>query len=332
MTGSGWSELVTTALLGTDRRPLPPELLEANGHGVPGRDPAGILLSAGARHRAVARASAPLQRCSAAPTAPPPDLPDAPQAAQELLHQMLAKPLPELVNAWLAAAQVRAVRAAPQDWSDLAALAGRRADYDRQLLARAVGRQGSWFLDQNPDWQRLAEEVRRELQVVPGPTRPKTKQADQTNQTHPDRAEQAGQPGQTGRAAPDPPVPGMLDLRGRPEAALEVPAPWPRALTAGALQVLLAGQLGWRASRYGAAVGARMAVADADLLQQAADALPGVVTGGGPGLRLAHEALAAVEQSVRLRGEIERTFDPPDQADPDPGPPTHAQEDLDDRA
>lgn len=312
MTGGGWSELVTTALLGTDRRPLPPELLGADRDGASGRDPAEILLSAAARHRAVARASAPLQRCAAAPTAPPPDLPDAPGAAQELLQRLLAKPLAELVDAWLAAAQVRAVRAAPEHWSDLAALAASRPDYDRRLLAQAVGRQGSWFLDQNPDWQRLAEAVRRELQAVPGPTGPETDAADP--------------------AAPEARVPGPVDLRARPEAALEVPAPWPRALTVGALQVLLTGQLGWRASRYGAAIGARMAAVDADLLQQAADALPEVVTGGGPGLRLARDALAAVEQSVRIRAEIDRTFDPPDPARTDVGPPTHAQEDLDDRA
>ena len=310
MSGPDWAELVTTALLGTDRRPLPDALLEASGPAGPARDPAGILLSAAARHRAVAQAAAPLQRCAAPPTAPPPDLPDAPAAAQELLHRLLAKPLAELVNAWLATAQARSVRAAPEHWSDLAALAASRPDYDRRLLASALGRPGSWFLDQNPDWQRLAGAVRQELGATPGAAGPEAQPAAPATS-----------------AVPDPRLPGPVELRTRPEAALEVPAPWPRALAVAALQVLLSGQLGWRASRYGAAVGARMAAADADLLQQAADALPEVVAGGGPALRLAREALAAVEQSVRLRAEIDRTFDPPDPAGAGPGAATDIQED-----
>ena len=333
MTGPGWGELVTTALLGTDRRPLPPELLGEVGARAPGRDPADILLSAAARYRAVARASAPLERCAAPPVAPPADLPDAPAAAQQLLHRLLARPLAELVNAWSAAAAARAVRAAPEHWSDLAALAATRPDYDRGLLARALGRQGSWFVDQNPDWQALAAALRRELAAAPG----------------------MGPPPSAGAvpALPVAQLPGVVDLRARPEAAFDVPAPWPRALTVGALQVLLGGQLGWRASRYGAAVGARMAAADADLLLQAAEALAGSVPGHGPGLRLAGEALAAVEESARARAEIDRTFDPaqppddpahpsddpahppddPAQPPDDPASrPTYVQEDPDDRA
>jgi len=312
MTGPGWGDLVTTALLGTDRRPLPPELLGEVGVSSPGRDPADVLLSAAARYRAVARASAPLERCAAPPVAPPPDLPDAPGAAQELLHRLLAKPLAELVNAWLAAATARAVRAAPEHWSDLAALAATRPEYDRGLLARALGRQGSWFVDQNPDWHALAAALRRELTAAPG----------------------SGPPPAAG-ALPAVPVAqpaGVVDLRARPEAAFEVPAPWPRALTVGALQVLLGGQLGWRASRYGAAVGARMAVADADLLLSAAEALAGSVPGRGPGLRLAREALAAVEESARARTEIDRIFDPAHPPDDAASRPTHVQKDRDDRA
>lgn len=316
MTAPDWAELVTTALLGTDRRPLPHELLEVHGAGPGGPDPAEVLLSAAARHRAVARAAAPLQRCAAAPVAPPPDRPDAPEAAQDMLGRLLATPVAELVNAWLATAQLRGVRAGPEHWSDLAALATSRPDYDRRLLAHALGTQGSWFLDQNPDWERLAETVRRELQPVARSSGPAAGPAD--------HSAAAG-------ATPDPRVPGPVDLRSRPEAALEVPGPWPRALSVGALQVLLSGQLGWRASRYGAAVGARMAAADADLLQQAADALPELVA-AGPGLRLARDALAAVEQSVRLRAEIGLAFDPPDATGTATSTPTQAQEGSDDRA
>ena len=270
-----WDEVVTTALLGTDRRPLPPDLLPP---AAPGVDvPAGtVLLDHAVRRRALDRAARPLGRCPAPPVAPDDRTPWAPPAAQKLLAQLLARPVPELLNAWLAAAAARHVRPAPEHWTGLVALAATRPDVDCGVLAAALGPQGVWFVAQNPAWARLAEVLDR-----PVPSRP------------------VGTP---------PDVPDETAVRARPELALDVPAPWPRELAVAALRVLLGGQLGWRASRYGAAVGARLAAADTDLLQQAADALPTGVGRGTPGMRLVQEAVAAAAAAAADRAAVDQVF------------------------
>jgi hypothetical protein len=195
------------------------------------------------------------------------------------LARLLARPDAELVNAWLAAAALREVRPAPEHWTDLVALAATRPDYDRGLLSRALGPQGLWFVDQNPAWSRLAET----LHAVGEEALPSEPAA----------------------------VPAEAEVRGRPELALGVPAPWPRPLTLAALRVLVSGQLGWRASRYGTAVGARVDAADLDLLQQALDALPDVPERSRPGLRLLREAVLAAATAAQTRAEIEQVFDRP---------------------
>lgn len=269
-----WTEVVTTALLGTDRRPLPTDLLPPDG---PGGGGAGVvLLEHAVRQRAVRRAARPLGRCPAPPVAPDDGLAWAPPAAQELLARLLARPVPELLNAWLAAAAGRRVRPAPEHWTELAALAATRPDLDRGLLGSALGSQGVWFVGQNPAWARLAAVL-----AQPVPSRP---------------------------ARPEAAVPDEAAVRARPELALDVPAPWPRELTVAALQVLLSGQLGWRASRYGAAVGARLAAEDADLLQQAADAVPGGAGRGLPGLQVLQEAVAAVAAAAADRAAVDQAF------------------------
>ncbi|GAA1435461.1 hypothetical protein GCM10009616_32640 [Microlunatus lacustris] len=272
---AAWSEVVTTALLGTDRRPLPPELLPP---AAPGPDGAAatVLLEHALRRRALDRAARPLGRCPAPPVAPDDRTPWALPAALELLARLLARPVPELLNAWLAAAAARRVRPAPEHWTDLAALAATRPDLDRGVLAAALGPQGVWFVAQNPVWGRLAEVLDRPV---------------------PSRTD--GTPGD---------VPDETAVRARPELALDVPAPWPRELAVAALRVLLAGQLGWRASRYGAAVGARLAAADADLLQQAADALPAGAGRGAPGLRVVQEAVDAAAAAAADRAAVDQVF------------------------
>lgn len=277
-----WGELVTTALLGTDRRPV----VTTSG-----------LLDEAARHRASSRSAPPLARCPAPPRAPELERPEAPVPAQELLDGLLGRPVAELVNGWLAAAVAAQVLAAPRHWAALAALAANRPDYDRRLLALALGRAGSWFLDQNPAWSRLAESVRRTLAQPPTEAEPGPND-DGSNRAWADASV----------------VPGEAEVRARPEAALAVAAPWPRPLTVAALRVVLSGQLGWRAATYGSAVGARMAVADADLLQQATEA-PGIVDGRGapPGARLVQDAVAAATRSVQARVEIARSFTPSSQ-------------------
>lgn len=288
-----WDELVTTALLGTDRRPVVT---------------ATELLGDAARHRAATRCAAALQRCSAAPTGPEPELPWAPPPAQELLDALLARPVAELVNAWLAAAVQARVLLAPQHWTPLAGLASTRPDYDRRLLAAVVGPVGCWFLEQNPAWRRLAAGVRDHLT-------PRSPQAPSTDTPDP-----------TGGSGA---LPGEAEVRARPDAALEVPGPWPRSLTIAALRALLSGQLGWRAAGYGSALGARLALPDADLLQQADDALPGEGRGAPPGVRLVRDALAAATRSVEARDEIAGVFAP---LPPTPKSSEPSSEDPDGRA
>ncbi|WP_375426562.1 hypothetical protein [uncultured Friedmanniella sp.] len=273
-------ELVTTALLGTDRRPA----LTAT-----------ELLGEAARRWVRTRSSPTLAHCPAAATAPEPERPWAPPAAQDLLDALLARPVAELVNAWLAAAVEAHVLLPPQHWTPLAGLAATRPDYDRRLLAGALGAAGCWFLEQNPAWQRLAVAVR-----APAPV--------------PARRDPTGGAGA---------LPGEAELRARPDAALDVPGPWPRSLAVAALRVLLSGQLGWRAAAYGSALGTRMHPGDADLLAQAHEALADDGRASAPGVRLVQDALVAAARSVEIRAEIARTFatgpvdPPPSRKDPD---------------
>jgi hypothetical protein len=155
---SGWGDLVTTALLGTDRRPVPSDLPVAWGQFTPGReaaDPASTVLDLAARHRAVAQSGAPLDSWPAPTAAPDERLALAPRAAQDLLAGMLSTPEPGVVNLWLAACADRGLGAATEHWARLAALATRNALYDRALLAAVLGPRGRWFLGQNPQWAQL---------------------------------------------------------------------------------------------------------------------------------------------------------------------------------
>ncbi|GAA1848666.1 hypothetical protein [Microlunatus capsulatus] len=288
MVSAPWDEVVTTALLGTDRRPLPGFLTAAD----PDAPAPTALLEHAVRQRARHRAARPLGRCDAPAAAPDDPAPWAPPAAQELLGRLLARPVPELLNAWLAAAAARGVRPAPEHWTDLAALAATRPDLDRGVLAQALGPQGVWFVAQNLAWSRLADVLAR-----PVPGRP---------------------------AAPAGPVPDETAVRARPELALDVPAPWPRELAVAALRVLLGGQLGWRASRYGAAVGARLSADDLDLLDQAAAALPEGAGRGQPGLRLLQEAVAVAAAAAADRASVDQAFDDDDDA-PTPAAPPQEQ-------
>ncbi len=235
-----------------------------------------MLLDLAARQRARQRAARPLGRCPAPAAAPQDRTPWAPPTAQQLLTRLLARPEPELLNAWLAAAAGRHLRPAPEHWTPLAALAATRPDVDRGVLAQALGPEGCWFVRQNPAWSRLADVLEH---PVPGlrTTRPGS-------------------------------VPDEAAVRARPELALEVPAPWPRELVVAALRVLMGGHLGWRGARYGAAVGARLGSADVDLLEQAADALAESAGQGTPGLRLVQDAVAAAAAAAADRAAVEQAF------------------------
>jgi hypothetical protein len=125
---AGWDDLVTTALLGTDRRPVPAGL-PALWSGAAAADPAETVLDHAARHRAATRAGVRPPTCAA----PEP----APDQAGEL---------------------------APEHWTAAANVAASARGVDRARLARALGERGIWFVGQNPQWARLAASLRAALQ------------------------------------------------------------------------------------------------------------------------------------------------------------------------
>ena len=301
---SDWADLVTTALLGTGRRPLPPTLPPPWGmhpdpdlqpdpdtardpdhgtaHGAAASDPAVRLLDLACRHRAVVRAAPAPARAPGlggrAP-APPADRTAPPERASELLGELLVRPTPELVNAWLTCAGAAGHGVPAAYWTRLARLAAHSTAYDRVALGHAFGARGRWFLEQNPDWRRLASD---------GAPRPETA------------------PGAGPAARPAPPSPETV--RGRPTAIFEHPDPWPGDVVAAAYAVLGSATLGRRAREYAGRVGGRLPLslyrtvaAAAEYYLVAPDATPAQ-------RRMIKESFVIVEQAAFVRVQIERSF------------------------
>ena len=137
---AGWEDVVTTALIGSDRRPVPQQLPPswATG-GNPATDPAHAVLSLAARHRAVTRAGGLPASCPPAALGPPNLEPVAGRAAHEILDRLLSPPQVDLLNLWLGAAAQHGKRAAASYWTPLAMVAARTNAVDRTTLGRAIG-------------------------------------------------------------------------------------------------------------------------------------------------------------------------------------------------
>ena len=151
-TPAQWAELVTTALLGTDRRPL--ETADAPGQ----------VLRQAARHRVLDRLAAPSLIADPDPAAPPVPAPPqvgraAPEPADRLLDQLLRTPDPALISCWLGVCADRGCVVSALHWTALARLSTRSTGYDRRALGGALGPRGRWFLQQNPEWRRLAADA-----------------------------------------------------------------------------------------------------------------------------------------------------------------------------
>ncbi|MGW1704485.1 DUF5691 domain-containing protein [Streptomyces sp. NPDC002206] len=157
-TTAAWEELVTSALLGTDRRPL-----------VAGAGPGPItLLDAAALHTVRRRAGLRPATAAARPgTAPADPRPPLPPAARRRLAQLLADrsapsgaggrrgaapDLTELIPQWLAAANLRGFRAPAALLPPLLDAARARTDLRPQALAFA-GPRGLWLAGLNPEWK-----------------------------------------------------------------------------------------------------------------------------------------------------------------------------------
>ncbi|MFJ8658017.1 DUF5691 domain-containing protein [Streptomyces sp. NPDC093795] len=156
-----WEELVTAALLGTDRR------APASLSGVAGADLPGALLDAAALHTVRRRAGL-RPGPAAAPPEPAPDDPRGPlpEAAGRRLDQLLAgrtapspagrrgaaPDLAELLPQWLALANERGYRAPAATLPALLDAARARTDLRPQAL-RLAGPRGLWLARLNPEWR-----------------------------------------------------------------------------------------------------------------------------------------------------------------------------------
>ncbi|MFP3988424.1 DUF5691 domain-containing protein [Streptomyces sp. E11-3] len=158
---SDWEELVTSALLGTERR-TPPVT-------APGKDAPGALLDAAAVHTVRRRAG-----LCAAPAAAPPEpaaadpRPALPRAARQRLSMLLtgrpgagggsggrrgaAPDLTELLPQWLVLANKHGFAAPPELLPALLDAARGRTDLRPQALTFA-GPRALWLARLNPDWR-----------------------------------------------------------------------------------------------------------------------------------------------------------------------------------
>ncbi|GGT31137.1 hypothetical protein GCM10010254_59670 [Streptomyces chromofuscus] len=158
---TAWEDLVTTALLGTDRRTPPPSV------GTPGREAPVALLDAAAaetvRRRAGLRPARPASRPEPAPEDPRPPLPAA--AARRLALLLADRPgasgggrrgtapdLMELLPQWLALANTRNYAPPPEALPALLDAARGRTDLRPAALAFA-GPRALWLARLNPDWR-----------------------------------------------------------------------------------------------------------------------------------------------------------------------------------
>ncbi|WP_210591438.1 DUF5691 domain-containing protein [Streptomyces sp. GESEQ-35] len=154
-----WEELVTAALLGTERRTPPGSS--------PGRDAPVALLDAAAvetvRRRAGLRPARAAERPEPAPEDPRPELPGA--AARRLSVLLADRPgtgagrgrgtapdLMELLPQWLAAANTRGFAAPPEVLPALLDAARGRTDLRPTALTFA-GPRAVWLARLNPDWR-----------------------------------------------------------------------------------------------------------------------------------------------------------------------------------
>ncbi|MFE0645856.1 DUF5691 domain-containing protein [Streptomyces sp. NPDC058877] len=157
-----WEELLTSALLGTDRRP-PAGLVD----GATARDLPGALLDAAALHTVRRRAGL-RPGAAASPPDPAPEDPRTPlpPAARARLDQLLAgrtapspagrrgaaPDLAELLPSWLALANTHAYKAPPAALPALLDAARARTDLRPQAL-RLAGPRGLWLARLNPEWR-----------------------------------------------------------------------------------------------------------------------------------------------------------------------------------
>jgi hypothetical protein len=275
-----WEDVVATGLIGTDRRPVPQSLRASWGTELDRTvDPAHALLTLAARHRAVGRAGGLLPSCPAGALAPPNRVPVASPAAHEILAGLLSPPQIDLLNLWLTAAVHYSQRVSAAYWTLLAMLAARSPDLDRAALVKVVGDRGVWFVEQNPQWARLAKSLRSHVEDA----------SPERNVLRVDVTEDA--------------------VRADPDLIMDAATPWSDRFTRTVVEIIGSGQLRQRGARYATAVGVRLPLQHYELLRSA---VPQIVEHQElltpAGMRSVREALLALERTVWLRIEMRSAF------------------------
>ncbi|GAA2130521.1 DUF5691 domain-containing protein [Kitasatospora kazusensis] len=175
-----WEELRTAALLGTDRRPLPPPggspaLVDAAG-AVDRTDPATALLELAALETVRRRAGAPAGEAVELPAPAGPDpRPELPEAAARRLGVLVggrgaAGPtanLGELLPQWLATARLRGYRLPAPLVPPLLDAARARSELRGDVVSLA-GPLGHWLAALNPDWRFVGRTVAESAAAEPG--------------------------------------------------------------------------------------------------------------------------------------------------------------------
>lgn len=140
ITTEEWERLVSAALVGTDRRPVPD------------------LLGQAAARTVGARAGQRLHRGEPLPVAPAEEQPPVPRAAGDRAGRILDGEQPRLLPEWLEAAAAHGYRLPPK-------LVPRVLDHgsrDRSLrpaIGVLAGARGRWLAELNPSWAYLLEEA-----------------------------------------------------------------------------------------------------------------------------------------------------------------------------
>ncbi|MFC4585541.1 DUF5691 domain-containing protein [Sphaerisporangium corydalis] len=151
ITAEEWERLVSAALVGTDRRPVPD------------------LLGQAAAHTAGARAGQRLHRGEPLPTASPEEQPLVPRVAGDRAARILDGEQPRLLPEWLEAAASWGYRLPPK-------LVPRVLDHgarDRSLrspIGVLAGARGRWLARLNPTWTYLLEEATSHMTTGQTPT------------------------------------------------------------------------------------------------------------------------------------------------------------------
>lgn len=159
---ASWEDLVTVALLGTDRRPVPEDLPPtwAVPVGSDG-DPTHAVLAHAVRHRTAVRAGSGLPTGPPGPVAPadPDPSPGPPELQQQVADAIARGGTGPINDALMVLVDLEATLASDH-WTAAATVAARNPRVDRALLACALGVRGVWFVAQNPQWARLATALR----------------------------------------------------------------------------------------------------------------------------------------------------------------------------